>query len=333
MATPVTSRLGAIGRGIRGNQAVAIGFRLVAVLLLVSFASYAILELTPGDPALSYLGPSATPDQLADVQARLGLDEPMLQRYFDWLGGVVTGDFGESLSRPVEPVATKIGRAFPVSAQIAISSILLALVVSIPLATYQAYRAGSRSDRTVTSMMFGLFSIPGFLIGFLLILVFVQWWPILPRAQWVRPSDGGWWENFRHALLPTLAVSLVPMSIFTRVLRGDMITTLQQDYVLAARSRGLPTRKVLWGHALRPSMFSFVTLVGISLGAAIGGTVIMETIFALPGMGRLVVEAAAAGDYPVVQGGVFFIAMIYVLINLCVDLMYLVLDPRVRHNG
>ena len=257
----------------------------------------------------------------------------MLERYVSWVGGVVTGDFGESLSRPVEPVSDKIGRALPVSAEIAIGGIVVALLVSVPLATYQAYRAGSRSDRFISSAMFGLFSIPGFLVAFLLILVFVIWWPLLPRAQWVRPSQGGWWENIRHAILPIVSVALVPGAIFTRVLRSDLITTLQKDFVLAARSRGLPTRKVLFSHALRPSLFSFVTLVGISLGATIGGTVVVETIFALPGMGRLIVEAAGSGDFPIVQAGVFVIALIYVLINAGVDLLYQLIDPRVRSNG
>jgi peptide/nickel transport system permease protein len=329
----VNSRWSAIGHRVFSRETFAFIARLATVMLLVSFASYAILELTPGDPALSYLGPEASPEQLAEVRAELGLDKPMLERYFDWLGGVLQGDFGTSLSKPVEPVSTKIARAFPVSAQIAVMGILLALIVAVPLATYQAYRAGSRADRTISSVMFGLFSIPGFLIAFIFILLFVRWWPILPRAQWVRPSIGGWAENMKHALLPILSVSLVPMAVFTRVLRSDMMSTMQQDYVLAARSRGLSTRRVLLRHTIRPSLFSFVTLVGISFGAAIGGTVIMETIFALPGMGRLIVEAAAAGDYPVVQGGVFVIAFVYVLINAVVDLMYQLIDPRVRIHG
>ena len=305
--------------------------RIVLVLFLVSGGTFMITALLPGDPALTILGPDQPPERYQEVRDELGLDHPLAEQYAEWLSGAVTGDLGDSLLPPGGPVVERVGAALPISVQLAGMAVALAIVVSLPLAMVSAWRAGSATDRTIGGISFGVLSTPSFLLGLLLIIVFVNQLHLLPRARWVRLTDGGLEENLRHALLPMLTVALPQIAVFTRVLRSDLITTLQQDYVLAARARGLPTWRILTGEALRPSSLSLVTLVGLSLGQVIASTVIVEVLFSLPGMGSLIVDSAGKGDVPVVQGAVLVIGALYVLINATTDVVYGYLDPRSRH--
>lgn len=309
---------------------IRVGLRILLVLFLVSAGTFLITSLLPGDPVTTILGPDQPPERYAEVAESLGLNEPLPVRYADWLKGVVTGDLGDSLLPPNTSVASRVAAAFPVSVQLAAMALGLALVVSVPLAMISAWRAGSASDRTISGVSFAVLSTPSFLMGLVLIIVMVNKFQLLPRARWVRPSDGGLVENLRHAVLPVLTIALFQIAIFTRVLRTDLITTLRQDFILAARARGLPTWRLLFSEALRPSALSLVTLVGISLGQVIASTVIVEVLFSLPGMGTLIVESASNGDIPVVQGAVLVIAVLYVLINAGTDVLYGYLDPRSR---
>jgi peptide/nickel transport system permease protein len=211
-------------------------------------------------------------------------------------------------------------------------AIAMALTVSIPLAIWSAYRAGSRFDRFMSATMFGLISVPAFVAGLLLLLVLAVYWRVFPYGQWSRPSEAGWATNLHHAFLPALTLALNEIAVFTRLLRGDMISTLRGDFILAAKAKGMPTRHILVREALRPSSFSLVTLAGVSLGRLIGGTVIVEQVFALPGLGRTIVDAATKNDYKLVQGGVLVIAAGYIIINLVVDILYGLLDPRIRRG-
>lgn len=302
---------------------------LAAVLLLVSFGVFLMIALIPGDPAVAILGDGKPPEQYAALRQELGLNDPVLARYLDWLGGALTGDLGNSVMPPQTPVAERLFSAMPVSLQLAAMGLVIALVVSVPLALWSAARQGGLVDRVVGASMFGLLSVPSFLAGLILIMVLVNGQGWFPRSQWVRISDS-LTGNLHHALLPAVVIALSEIALFTRILRNDLVVTLQEDFVLAARAKGQPSWRIMVGDALRPSSFSLVTLLGISMGRLIGSTVIVEYLFALPGMGSLVVTGAQTGNFPVVQGAVLVTAVIYVLVNSAVDLSYGLLDPRTR---
>jgi peptide/nickel transport system permease protein len=302
------------------------------VLFLVSLGTFFLVDLVPGDPAIQVLGTNSTQEEYQRIREEMGLNEPLAQRYVDWLSDALHGDLGRNLVPPVEEVTTRLARAFPVNIELAALALGMAFIISIPLAMYSAYRVGSRFDRMVSATMFGLISVPSFLAGILLLLIFAINWRIFPLGQWARPTEKGWITNLKYAFLPALTLALNEAAVFTRLLRSDMIATLQEDYILAAKAKGMPTRHILVREALRPSSFSLITLAGVSLGRLIGGTVIVEGVFALPGVGRTVIDAATKSDYKLVQGGVLIIAVIYILLNLFVDLMYSYLDPRIRRG-
>ncbi len=302
---------------------------LVAVLLIVSFGVFLMVALIPGDPAVAILGEGRPPEQYDALRQELGLNDPVLMRYLDWLGGAVTGDLGHSIMPPQTPVAERLLAALPVSLQLAAMGMVIALVIAIPLALWAAARQGGLADRLIGASMFGLLSVPSFLAGLLLIMVVVNDQGWFPRSQWVRISDS-LAGNLHHAILPAIVIALSEVALFTRVLRNDLVVTLQEDFVLAARAKGLPPWRIMVGDALRPSSFSLVTLFGISTGRLIGSTVIVEYLFALPGMGSLVVSGAQTGNFPIVQGAVLVTAVIYVFVNTFVDLSYGFLDPRTR---
>lgn len=305
---------------------------LVLVLLLISILTFLLGTLLPGDPAVAILGPDASAEQYQAVRDELGLEKPIVSRYFDWLGDAVQGDLGQGVVPPGGDVVERVMAALPVSLELAILAVALSLFISVPLALLSAARPGGRVDRGITAAAFGMISVPSFVSGLLLILVFVKFWPILPRNGWVRLSDGGLLENLRFAILPALTMSLMEVAIYTRLLRNDLVTTLQEDFVLAARAKGLPRWRVLVREALRPSSLSLVTVAGVSLGRMIGATVIAEQIYGLPGLGTLIVRAATDGDLVLLQGAVLVVAAIYVLVNATVDVTYSWLDPRVRHD-
>jgi peptide/nickel transport system permease protein len=302
---------------------------LAAVLLIVSFGTFMLVSLLPNDPAVTILGEGRDPAEYAAVREDLGLNDPLPVRYVDWLGSALSGDLGETVVPPYTDVLDRVAAALPVSVELAVLGMGMALLFSIPLAMWSAYHAGGRVDRVISATAFGVLSVPSFLAGLLVIMVFANQLGWFPRAQWVRISDS-LGDNLYHAFLPALVIALAETALFTRILRNDLITTLQEDFILAAKAKGMSARHILLSDALRPSSFSMVTLLGISLGRLIGSTVIVEYLFALPGMGSLVIGAANTGDFAMVQGAVLVIAGIYVLTNLLIDLSYGVLDPRIR---
>lgn len=303
---------------------------LLGVLFIASIGVFSLVVLMPGDPAVDILGAGRAPAEYAALRAELGLDEPLVTRYLDWLGGVLGGDLGRSVVPPQSDVTDRVLSALPVSLEIAALGLLIALLIAVPLAMWSAYREGSAADRIIGAGSFGVLSVPSFLAGLLLILVLVNSAGWFPRSEWVRIGDGDLLGNLHHAFLPALTVALAELAMFTRVLRGDLIVTLREDYILAARAKGMHPLRILFTDALRPSSFSLVTLLGLSLGRLIGSTVVVEYLFSLPGMGTLIVNAAGQGDYPMVQGAVLTVAVIYVVINAGIDLSYGYLDPRTR---
>ena len=312
------------------------GYRIVhllVVLLLVSIGTFMLLQLTPGDPAISILGSNATPDAVRQMHAQLGLDKPLVQQFGHWLGRAVQGDMGTSVVPPGGSVAGRIGQAVPVSVELAIMAQILALLFAVPIAVWSAYREGGLFDRLFSGVSFGLLSVPTFVSGLVLALLFSLQWRLLPRSEWVRlTSTQGIGANLSHALLPAVTLALGELAVYGRLLRADMAHTLGEEFIATARAKGMPTRRVLFNHALRPSSFSLVTLSGVSLGRLIGGTVIVEVIFGIPGIGSLLVTAVGSGDYPLVQGIVLVVAVIYVVINQVVDLSYRLIDPRTRSD-
>lgn len=302
---------------------------LVVVLFIVSLGTFALVSLIPGDPSVAVLGEGRSAEEYAQARAAMGLDDPFLTRYWGWLSGALQGDLGTSMVPPQGPVTDSIGAALPVSVQLAIMGLLIAIAVSIPLAMYSARHQGGWIDRVISAGTFGVLSIPSFLAGLLLIMVMVNYLGWFPRSQWVRISDD-LGQNLYHAFLPALTISLLEMAMFTRILRSDLVSTLKENFILVAKAKGMSNARLLFSDALRPSSFSLITMVGVVIGSMIGSTVIVETLFSLPGMGSLIVRAAQQGDIPMVQGAVLVIATIYVVVNGVIDISYGYLDPRSR---
>lgn len=304
--------------------------QLIPVLFLVTAFTFGMTEALPGDPAIAILGENAQPEQIAAVRAELRLDEPLVERYVSWASAALQGDLGKSL-RSRQPVSENIADRLPVNAEVALLTIVFALLVAIPLGAWSAYRSGKWFDRAATTMAFGLSSIPAFVSALVLVALLAVKWTIFPVQGWI-PWGDGLGEHLKHLVLPVLALAFTEIAVYSQILRADMVSTLQEDYVLAARARGLTNRHVLVREALRPSSFSLVTLAAVSLGRLIAGTVIVEQIFGLPGLGQMTTQAIPQKDFPTLQGGVLVMATIYLLLNLIVDGIYPLLDPRVRRG-
>jgi len=303
---------------------------LVPVLIAVSLLTFLIASLLPGDLAYVILGDQATPEKVAALRHDMGLDQPIWWRYLSWLGNVLQGDFGRSF-RTGQTVLQAVAERLPVSIELMLLAQLGALAIGIPLAIACAVRSGSAFDRFMTGSAFGMLSVPAFLSAILLIYLFAVELRWLPATGYI-PFNEDPVGNLRCFLLPALTLALGEWPVLTRVLRSDMIATLQEDYIAMARAKGLKPSRILLVHALKPSSLTLVTVTGINIGRLIGGTVIVESIFALPGIGRLLLSAIFTRDLVILQGVVLFVAIGYVLMNFIVDMLYAVLDPRIRHG-
>jgi peptide/nickel transport system permease protein len=301
---------------------------LGAVLVLVTVLTFALLALLPGDAATTLLGEHATAADVALLRAELHLDDALPLRYLNWLADVVHGDLGRSY-RTGEAVATLLMQRLPLSLELVLWAQLLALLLAVPLALRSAWHPGGIFDRAASLAAFAVLSVPAYVSALLLILLFALKLHWLPAAGFV-PWSAGAGAHLRSLALPALALALVEAPLYLRVLRHDLLDVLASDYVRAARARGLPGYRLLAVHALKPAAFTLLTLVGLSSGNLIGGAVIMENAFALPGMGRLLADAVYARDVAVIQGAVLAIAVFYVLINVAVEFGYRGLDPRLR---
>jgi peptide/nickel transport system permease protein len=303
---------------------------LVPVLIAVSLLTFLIASLLPGDLAYTILGDQATPEKVAALRYDMGLDQPIWWRYISWLGHVLQGDFGRSF-RTGQTVLQAVAERLPVSIELMLLAQLGALAIGIPLAIACAVRSGSAFDRFMTGSAFSMLSVPSFLSAILLIYLFAVELRWLPATGYV-PFNEDPVGNLRSFLLPALTLALGEWPVLMRVLRSDMIATLQEDYIAMARAKGLKPSRILLVHALKPSSLTLVTVTGINIGRLIGGTVIVESIFALPGIGRLLLGAIFTRDLIILQGVVLFVAIGYVLMNFIVDMLYAVLDPRIRHG-
>jgi peptide/nickel transport system permease protein len=302
----------------------------VPVVLSVTALTFLIASLLPGDLAIAILGDQATPDQVAKLHHKLGLDLPLWRQYLHWLGGLLTGDFGTS-PRTGETVAHALAGRLPVTLELIVLTQLGALLLGVPLGVLCAVRAGSMFDRVVSSIAFAMLSVPPFLSAILLIFIFALRLKLLPASAYV-PFTQDALGNLVSLALPCGSLVLLEWPAIMRVLRSDMISTLQEDFITMARAKGLPGSRILLVHALKPSSLTLVTVIGLNIGRLIGGAVITESIFALPGVGRLIVESIYARDLVMLQGVVLLVAVAFVFINFTVDMLYAVLEPRIRYG-
>jgi len=278
-----------------------------------------------GDPAAVLAGDNATVEDVEKIRASMGLDKPLLQQFLTWGGNVLVGDFGLSTSTKV-PVLTLIHQRMGPSLSIAFFTIVLAVVLAIPLGIIAAWKAGSLTDRLIMLGSVIAFSVPVFLIGYGLAYVFSVKLGVLP-VQGYKPMSEGFVAYARHLILPCVSLALVYMALLTRMTRATMLEALSEDYIRTARAKGLASRLIIW-HALKNAANPIVTTIGVGIAMLIGGVVVTETVFAIPGLGRLTIDAVLRHDYPVIQGVLLISSAVYVLINLLVDLSYRIFDPR-----
>ncbi|MET8701502.1 ABC transporter permease [Kitasatospora sp. NPDC004723] len=301
--------------------------RAGAVLLLVTVTALSLPHLMPGSPALAALGPTATPEQVTAYEAKLGLDENVFAATWRWLGDALHGDLGHSLSTGVA-VTTELADRIPVTLELFVAAQVVALGLALPVALRSAWRPGGAVDRIATAGAFVWLAVPGFVLGLLLIWITAVQLRILPATGWT-PFTEDPLENLRHLVLPALTLGLTEAAVFTRTLRSQLIDTLDQTYISAARSRGMGTARLLLRRTLRPSSLPLVTLIGIGVGTSLGGSVLVESLFAVPGVGMLVSGAINGRDFPVVQGVVVVSAVAVVAATFAVDVLYRTIDPRI----
>ncbi|KNY20809.1 ABC transporter permease [Methylobacterium sp. ARG-1] len=309
-----------------------IGRRILAtipVMAVVGLFVFSLLYFAPGDPAAIIAGDQATPDDVARIRASLGLDRPFLVRFGEWSWQILHGDLGTSIFTNL-PVTTMIGQRVQPTVSLMLVTLVLAIVVAVPLGVVAAWKAGSLIDRLVMGLAVMGFSVPVFVVGYVLAYVFaleLGWLPV----QGYTPIEQGLWPWFSNLILPAVTLGLVYIALIARVTRATMLDVLSQDYVRTARAKGLAQGPVLFIHALKNAAVPIVTVIGIGIALLIGGAVVTETVFAIPGLGRLTVDAILRRDYPVIQGVVLLFSFVYVLVNLAIDLFYTLLDPRIRY--
>ncbi|TDR89191.1 ABC transporter permease [Enterovirga rhinocerotis] len=301
----------------------------IPVLVVVATVVFLLLRLAPGDPAAILAGDAASPEQIAAIRARLGLDEPPLTQFLEWIGRLLRGDLGTSIISN-QPVTKLIGERIEPTLALATTTILFAIAVAVPLGVVAAWRHGSWIDRAVMAFSVIGFSIPIFVLGYLLIFGFameLRWLPV----QGYTSIREGFLPFITRLVLPTLTLSVIYIALIARITRASVLETLGEDYVRTARAKGVGERSVLSRHALRNAAVPIVSVIGIGIALLISGVVVTESVFNLPGLGRLTVDAVLARDYPVIQGVTLLFAFLYVLINLGIDVAYTLLDPRIRY--
>ena len=304
-------------------------FATLPVMGVVAVIVFLMLRLSPGDPAAIIAGDHATSEDIAQIREHLGLDRPLIEQFVRWLGQLATGDFGVSiyLDRPV--LGLIMERVEPTLA-LSVSTMAFAILLAVPLGVIAAWRAGSWIDQSIMALSVLAFSVPVFLIGYGLVIGFSLTLELLPVQGFVSLSEDPV-AFLQHLVLPTIALGLVYTALLARITRATMLETLNEDFVRTARAKGLAEPRVLILHALKNASVPIVTTIGTGIALLIGGVVVTESVFAVPGIGRLTIDAVLQRDYPVIQGVILVIAGVYVLINLAIDLTYSLLDPRIRY--
>jgi peptide/nickel transport system permease protein len=324
--------------------------QLVILLIGVSMVVFFTMHMLPGDVAQLMLGERATAEQLDQIRKQLGLDQPIWVQYLNFSMGALQGDLGASI-RSNQPALQEVRHAFPITLQLSLASLALATLIGVPLGVIASLRPGGTIDNAVMSLtLFGV-SVPIFWLGLMLLLLFsvaLEWLPTgglmpvglePPRVTGLSVIDAllsgriePVWASLRHLALPAVTLATVPLAMITRITRSEMLGAANLDHVRTARAKGMPERRVVFRHVLRNALIPVVTVIGLQAGLLLSGAVLTETIFALPGLGRLMVDSILNRDYPVVQAGAMFIAVVFVLVNLLVDISYGLLDPRIRRS-
>jgi peptide/nickel transport system permease protein len=301
----------------------------IPVMFIVAIFVFLMLRLTPGDPAAIIGGDNANAEQVALIRSRLGLDQPILSQFVIWLGNILRGDFGESFFFKKTVAELILGRLEPTLA-LSLCTITIAVVVAVPLGVLAAYKQGTWIDSIVMGFSVLGFSVPVFVIGYLLIYIFaikLNWLPV----QGYQPISAGFGGFLQRLILPSVTLSVIYIALIARMTRASVLEVLGEDYIRTARAKGQVEVKVLFGHALKNAAVPIITVIGLGIALLIGGVVVTESVFTIPGLGRLTVDAVLARDYPTIQAVILLFSFVYVLINLAVDLVYTLFDPRIRY--
>ena len=307
--------------------------RLVLTVLVVTFVTFTLTNVLPGDAINALIPIDAQQDQefVEQIREEWGLNDPLIVRYGRWLGDAVQGDLGRSLVTG-QPVTDEITHRLPITLEIMVVAVGFSLLVAVPLGAFTGYREGRRSDRLISGLAQAGLSLPVFVTGLILIYVFALKLHWFPAVGWNRLSNGIG-PNLKTVALPALALAITEIAVYTRVLRSDMIATLKENYILSARAKGLTDRFILFRHGLRPSLLTLVTVVGLNIAALLGGVLVIEYLFAIPGIGKRLFSAIQQRDFMMVQAITILITVFYVVVNTITDLTYMVVDPRIRKTN
>ena len=301
----------------------------IPVMGIVALFVFSLLYIAPGDPAVVIAGDQATPQDVERIRTALGLDRPFLERFAEWSWRILHFDLGTSMFTGM-PVTKLIGQRIEPTLSLMIITLILAIVIAVPMGVVAAWKAGSWIDRALMGFAVFGFSVPVFVVGYVLAYVFaleLEWLPV----QGYTPFSAGLWPWFENLILPSIALGFVYIALIARTTRAAMLEVLSQDYVRTARAKGLGEGGILFLHALKNAAVPIVTVIGIGVALLIGGAVVTESVFAIPGLGRLTIDAILRRDYPLIQGIVLMFSMVYVLVNLAVDVVYTLMDPRIRY--
>lgn len=301
----------------------------IPVMAFVALFVFSLLYIAPGDPAAVIAGDQASPADVERIRASLGLDRPYLIRFGEWLFRVLQGDLGTSIFTSL-PVTQLIAQRIEPTLSLMVLTLIFAVVIAVPMGVVAAWKAGTWVDKAAMAFAVLGFSVPVFVVGYLLAYTFalkLDWLPV----QGYTPFSQGFWPWLRNLILPAVTLGFVYIALIARITRATMLEVLQQDYIRTARSKGLGQRNILFLHALKNAAVPVITIIGIGIALLIGGAVVTESVFAIPGLGRLTVDAILRRDYPVIQGVVLMFSFVYVLVNLLIDLAYTLVDPRIRY--
>jgi len=297
------------------------GVLLVIIILFVSIASFFLIHLLPGNPTDTILGPNQTPENVATVNRELGLNKPLIAQYFIWMGHVFQGNLGQSFTTH-QTTASIIRQSFPIDLELIIFSQIIAFAIAFPMAMAAAKRPNRMFDQASNSTTFAMLALPPFVIAPVLVLLFAVHWHIFPGPASYVPITENFWSNIHTMLLPSIVLALGSIVVYFRLLRNDLISTLQEDFITMARSKGLSDRRIMWRHALRPSSVSLLASAGVTIGSLIAGTFIVELLLQMPGLGYQLISSVNQDDYTVVQGITLFVAVAIVLINFIVASLF-----------
>jgi peptide/nickel transport system permease protein len=304
---------------------------LIIIIFFVSVASFFLVHLLPGNPTVTILGPNDTAANAAALNHQLGLDKPLLDQYWTWISHVFQGNLGQSFTTH-ESTTTILSQAFPVDIELIVFSQLMAFAIALPMAMTASRRPNRLFDQFSNSTTFGMLALPPFVIAPVLVLIFAVHWHIFPGPASYVPLTQNFWSNIHTMILPSIVLAMGSIVVYFRLLRNDLISTLQEDFITMARSKGLSDRRIMWRHALRPSSVSLLASAGITIGGLIAGTLVVESLLQLPGVGYQLISSIYQDDYTVVQGMALVIAVVVVLINFGFDFIFTIVDPRIARD-